>query len=76
MEDTEHNIFDSLFDPKKSFNSPFRVGREGDKIVLGRYTPTLDAIALLVNTKESEPKNIFEEVLYHGGPAGESSAIP
>jgi len=60
MGDIEHNVFDSLFDPKKSFNSPFRVGKEGDKITLGRYTPTLDTIALLVNTKESEPKNILK----------------
>jgi len=67
MGDTEHNAFDSLFDPKKSFNSPFRVGKEGDKIVLGRYTPTLDTIALLVNTKESEPSNILKETIQTEG---------
>jgi len=63
MGDTGHDVFDSLFDPKKSFDSPFRVGKEGDKIVLGRYTPTLDTIALLVDTKESEPKTILNETI-------------
>jgi len=59
----KHNVFDSLFDPKKSFNSPFLAGRKGDKIVLGEYTPSLDALALLIKSEEPDPEKIIKEII-------------
>lgn len=35
----------------KSFNAPHKVGREGNETVLGKYTPHIDSVALLLDTK-------------------------
>ena len=57
----EDNI--NLFlDPNKSFNSPFKVGPEGNEIILGRYTPSMDTIALLVNTEGFKFENLAKDV--------------
>jgi hypothetical protein len=60
--------FDLILDPDKSFNSPFKVGPEGKKIVYGRYSPYTDSMALLVNADEFGFENFSKDVFWTENP--------
>jgi len=64
IEDT----FEFFLDPKKSFNSAFKVGIKGDEIILGKYSPTLDCIALLADTEKFGLEYIVKDVLGTSSP--------
>ena len=47
----EESSLDLFIDPEKSFNSPLMLGHSSGRLVLGRYIPTLDIVALITNTE-------------------------
>ena len=63
---------DLFLNPRHSFNLPFKVGLDGKKIVLGRYSPTLDSIAILANTENYKGKNVLENVFQTKDPLEKS----
>lgn len=59
---------DLFIDPAKSFNSPFIIGPEEGRIVFGKYTPTLDTVALLTNAEDFNFDTFAKNILQTDDP--------
>ncbi len=52
-----------ILNSRQSFNCPFKVGENGRRIVLGKYSPSTDSLALLTNTENFKDKNTLKDVI-------------